>query len=632
MNRDAVDRFQQRQLDKILLLDEAANRQRRRHHDQGIADLGIDEPVHSPRIGQRHGYLGMCGIGDASGHDQGFGRRLHRIRESESPIRDAVFSAARERRHLRTAEPNAHRLAPVQWQQVGVCYNGAVAAADRRKIERRRGVKHQPDRVGPAKQRRRRGGRKGKRQVQALAVAFGPNRDGVVAGSCIGRRLRCRQDLGRRLHRNPRRFADRRRWLRRCRFTCLRCRRRLRCRLRFDGNFRRPGQLLRRRRSFAGLLRRRHFPVGLLGRGRRGDRWHGFRWSSRFWRSRGRGSGGRDGGRRHGCSGGAQRCRGRRLRRGFARLLERDIDDVVLVLAEGMDIDIADQFDFDGGGFAVYLLIDRCDIRRRRHLGVGEIETEHGIELQREFLVVEHGRNVDPARHLEHEANEGRLDRCTNANGRTLLRGRCGALQTQCAFGGARAFSQFADHIGGKARRRTGPAIRQQINEYPFAGRHGVDRHPARQRKPDRRTIGIAPRRSDIVGHGVGQLVDRNIHGLLEADHDDRAGRGHLGLDIVGEFEHQPGVPAGRGERGLALDRIRPAGSASPNQQQRRRKPARAKQPTPDRPRIRANSRPKSSGNRSRHCSMGLSARRSDRQRDALARLGKSRIGKLRTC
>ena len=215
MNRDAVDRFQQRQLDKILLLDEAANRRRRRHHDQGIAHLGIDEPVHSPRIGQRHGDLGMRGIGDVSGHDQRFGRRLHRIGEGESPIRDAVLIAARQRRHLRTAEPNADRLALVQRQQVGVCDNGAVAAADRRKIERRRGIKHQPDRVGPAKQRRRRGGGKGKRQVQAVAVALGPNRDGVVAGPCFGRRLRRRQDPGRRLHRNLRRFADRRRGLRR---------------------------------------------------------------------------------------------------------------------------------------------------------------------------------------------------------------------------------------------------------------------------------------------------------------------------------------------------------------------------------------------------------------------------------
>ena len=137
----------------------------------------------------------------------------------------------------------------------------------------------------------------------------------------------------------------------------------------------------------------------------------------------------------------------------------------------------------------------------------------------------------------------------------------------------------------------------------------------------------------DIIGHGVGQLVDRNIHRLLEADHEDRAGRGDLGLDIVGEFEHQPGIAAGRGERGLALDRIRPAGpaivpissraAASHHGRSSQRRTVRA---------IRANSRPKSSGSRSRHCSMGLSVRRSDRQRDALARAGEFRIGELRTC
>ena len=222
--------------------------------------------------------------------DQRFGRRLHRIGEGESPFRDAVLIAARQRRHLRTAEPNADRLALVQRQQVGVGDNGAVAAADRRNIERRRGIEYQPDRVGPAKQRRRRGGGKGKRQVQAVAVALGPNRDGVVAGPCFGRRLRRRQDLGRRRRRNLRRFADRRRGLRRLRLCCLRCRRWLRRRFGLDGDVGRLGHLLRRRqRSFAGLLRHRPFPRRVSRRGRRGDHRRGFRWRGRAGRSRGRG-------------------------------------------------------------------------------------------------------------------------------------------------------------------------------------------------------------------------------------------------------------------------------------------------------------------------------------------------------
>ena len=68
-------------------------------------------------------------------------------------------------------------------------------------------------------------------------------------------------------------------------------------------------------------------------------------------------------------------CRRQQRRRLFG-LLESDIDDVVLVLAERVDIDIADQRDFHRGEFAFDLLIDRCDVRRRRQLGVRQIEVE----------------------------------------------------------------------------------------------------------------------------------------------------------------------------------------------------------------------------------------------------------------
>ena len=60
----------------------------------------------------------------------------------------------------------------------------------------------------------------------------------------------------------------------------------------------------------------------------------------------------------------------------------------------------------------------------------------------------------------------------------------------------------------------------------------------------------------------VGQSVDRNIHRALEPDHDNGAGRGHLGVDVLGELENQPGKTARGGERGLALDRIRMAYAA----------------------------------------------------------------------
>ncbi len=68
---------------------------------------------------------------------------------------------------------------------------------------------YQPDRVGPAEQRRRCGRGEGKRQMQPVAVALDPNRRGVANGSGLSRQHR-RCDPGRRLYRQFGRFADRR--------------------------------------------------------------------------------------------------------------------------------------------------------------------------------------------------------------------------------------------------------------------------------------------------------------------------------------------------------------------------------------------------------------------------------------
>ena len=119
------------------------------------------------------------------------------------------------------------------------------------------------------------------------------------------------------------------------------------------------------------------------------------------------------------------------------------------------------------------------------------------------------------------------------------------------------ALGEFANHLGRKAGRLALPIVRQHIDEHPFAGRHGVDGHLTRQRQPDRRAIGIAPRRGDIIGRRLEHPVDRNIDRALELDHEDRAGRGHIGLDVVGELENQPGIAAGHRQRGLTLDRLR---------------------------------------------------------------------------
>ena len=144
-----------------------------------------------------------------------------------------------------------------------------------------------------------------------------------------------------------------------------------------------------------------------------------------------------------------------------------------------MDVDIADQRDFHGGLLAHDLLADRSDVRGCRYLGVGKVEIERGIEEQRELLLVQDRRDADAIGHFEHEANEGRLHQCANANRRSLLRSIGGAPDTQGALGRPRPLCQFLDHVGREARRRAGPAIGQQIDEDPLARRHGVDGDPA---------------------------------------------------------------------------------------------------------------------------------------------------------
>ena len=67
----------------------------------------------------------------------------------------------------------------------------------------------------------------------------------------------------------------------------------------------------------------------------------------------------------------------RGFRSQLLRLLEGNVDDVVLLLAERAHVDIADQRDVDRRGVGIGALGDRGDVRRRRHLGVGEVEGEH---------------------------------------------------------------------------------------------------------------------------------------------------------------------------------------------------------------------------------------------------------------
>ncbi|MEY9601327.1 hypothetical protein ABIF74_006019 [Bradyrhizobium japonicum] len=140
--------------------------------------------------------------------------------------------------------------------------------------------------------------------------------------------------------------------------------------------------------------------------------------------------------------------------------LEGDVDDVILLVAEGVHVRIADQRDLDTGLVDVGLLLDRGDVRGRGDDGVRQIEIEAGIERERQLLLVEHGGHADAVGHLEHEAHESRLHRGAHADLRTLF-GLCrGALGAQGTFGDTRTLGQFLDHVHGQAWWRPLPALR----------------------------------------------------------------------------------------------------------------------------------------------------------------------------
>ena len=262
-----------------------------------------------------------------------------------------------------------------------------------------------------------------------------------------------------------------------------------------------------------------------------------------------------------------------------------------------MHVDLANQHDIDCRGIDVRTLADRGHVRRRRHLGIRQVEIEHAVELQRQLLIVQHRRYVDAIGHLEHETDEGRLHRGADPHRRPLLRGVGRHLRTKRALGDPRPLRQFAHDRRRKRGRRTGPAIGQEVDEDPLSRRHGVDGRPPRQRQPDRRAVGVATRRADIIGNGVRQFVDGNIHRALEVDDDDRARGRNLGFNILGQLQHQPRKSSSGRERRLTPDRIvGPAGlrnSEAGEQQDKGKRPAKAQ---PCRPRQSAALRPSSSG------------------------------------
>ena len=175
-NHHAVHGFEQRQLDEILPLDEAAGRRRRGDDDECIAGVGIDQPVHRTGIGQRHADIGERGIGDVAQHRQRQRRALAAIGKRQRPLRAVGTAFALERGYLWPVETNADGLPLLQRQPADIADDGSTLGADRLDIDRRGLVEHHPHGVGPAEQRRGRRRRKGEGHAKGVAVA--PRLDG----------------------------------------------------------------------------------------------------------------------------------------------------------------------------------------------------------------------------------------------------------------------------------------------------------------------------------------------------------------------------------------------------------------------------------------------------------------------
>ena len=183
MHHHAVHGFQQRQFDEVLPLDETTGRRRCSDDQQRVAGVGIDQPVHRARIGERHGDVGERRLGDVAQHRQRQRRGLAAFGESQCPLGAVGAAFAFERGNLRPVEADADGLALLQRQPADVTDDGAALEADLFDIHRPGMVEHQPHRIGAAEQRGR--GRRGKGEGDAQAVAVTSRLDGggLVLGS-----------------------------------------------------------------------------------------------------------------------------------------------------------------------------------------------------------------------------------------------------------------------------------------------------------------------------------------------------------------------------------------------------------------------------------------------------------------
>ena len=353
----ALHRFKHRQFDEALALDEPLRRRQRRHHQQRVAGVGIGHAVQASRTRDRNGDIGALGVIDVPPRDQRLRGLLERLGKRQRPVCAGVVcgrplltdQARRQRDQLRLRQPHTDRLPFRQRHHTDIADYRTSIAANRLEVDRLRRIEHQPQRVGAPEQRHRCRHRESEIQPHAIAAARDADRrTGIVigfGGSVAGPKRRGWP--GGEIERLHRRHG-------RC--GCRGTRNRRRCRLRRHrlggGNARDLAfRDTRRRRSLSGLLRR-GIRLAMLLRRRSDRRLRRWLWGN-----------------------------DRQDLRAFRRP-ETDIDHIVLIFAERMHVDVADQPDFDLGRVAFDLLVDAADTGRRDQLGVSEIECQRRVEHQ----------------------------------------------------------------------------------------------------------------------------------------------------------------------------------------------------------------------------------------------------------
>ena len=209
-----------------------------------------------------------------------------------------------------------------------------------------------------------------------------------------------------------------------------------------------------------------------------------------------------------------------------------DIDNIAALVAEGAQVEIRTEDEAHQRRVLVDFAVDRLHAVRQRRLGVGKIEGQGRIEIQNQPILGAIGRHSGAAGHVEDIAGESRQACDVNADRRHIFRLRQLALALQLPLGLAGAAGEVGDDILRQTGRRSGPRRRQQIDEQLFAGAHRIDGHLLRQRHADRRAVGIAPRRADIIGGKLGHAIDGHIDRLLEGDDQHVAGNFGRRIDV----------------------------------------------------------------------------------------------------